>query len=374
VTYGYNGSGQLTTLTRGAGTTDALTATFGYSGTQLISVTTPYTQATRTWTLGYDGSGRLVSITSPVSGTLGQAGYTPAYTTLLSYNGGTTQVVDGAGTSGALTTTDTLDGAGEATQVTDGLGNTGSATYDADHDVLTSTDANGNTTTNSYQYVGPNGSTGLITQTVQPKIQAYSPLNGTLDSPTTRHTYNASNDLIETDLPEGGTELFGYDTHHGVITTTQTTANATTWRGSVNQLDAFGDLTGVVDGASMVARLTTAQQRRLYAALLQPRALLAYALLQVNPRAAHAFAGDAEMDARFDVVYNLTEPALHCQDAPSAPEIHSLGSYAHQYRQSATRQAYADYRPALAEQHTLDVVIKGSCDFRSTKLSSYSHR
>ena len=44
---------------------------------------------------------------------------------------------------------------------------------DADHDVLSSTDANGNQTTNSYQYVGPNGSTGLITQTVQPKIQAY---------------------------------------------------------------------------------------------------------------------------------------------------------------------------------------------------------
>jgi YD repeat-containing protein len=138
-------------------------------------------------------------------------------------------VVDGAGTSGALTTTYTLDGVGEATQTTDGLGNTSGATYDADHDVLTSTDANGNQTTNSYQYVGPNGSTGLITQTVQPKIQAYSPLNGTLDNPTTVHTYNASNDLIETDLPEGGTQLFGYDTHHGVITATETTANATTW-------------------------------------------------------------------------------------------------------------------------------------------------
>ena len=90
VTYGYNGSGQLTTLTRGAGTTDALTTTFGYSGTQLISVTTPYTQATRTWTLSFDDAGRLVSLASSVSGTLGQAGYTPAYTTLLSYTGGTT--------------------------------------------------------------------------------------------------------------------------------------------------------------------------------------------------------------------------------------------------------------------------------------------
>jgi proline iminopeptidase len=115
----------------------------------------------------------------------------------------------------------------------------------------------------------------------------------------------------------------------------------------------------------MVGRLTAAQQRPLYAALLQPRALLGYALLQVNPQAAHAFAGDAEMDARFDVVYNLTAPALHCRGAPSAPELHGLGFYAHQYPQSATRPPHADYRPALAAQHTPALVIKGSCDYLS---------
>jgi hypothetical protein len=35
--------------------------------------------------------------------------------------------------------------------------------------------------------------------------------------------------------------------------------------------------------------------------------------LQVNPRAAHTFVGDAEMDARNDRVYNHSRPALHCQ-------------------------------------------------------------
>jgi hypothetical protein len=68
------------------------------------------------------------------------------------------------GYSGALTTTYTLDGTGEATQITDGLGDTSSATYDADHDVLTSTDATSNVTTNAYQYVeyvGPNGRAGF---------------------------------------------------------------------------------------------------------------------------------------------------------------------------------------------------------------------
>lgn len=41
-----------------------------------------------------------------------------------------------------------------------------------------------------------------------------------------------------------------------------------------------------------------------YALLLPPRPMPGYTILQVNPEAAHSFAGDAEMDARFDRVYN----------------------------------------------------------------------
>ncbi len=71
---------------RGAGTTDALTTTFGYSGQELVTVTTPYTGAQpHTWTLGYDPQGRVTSVTSPISGMVGQAGYTPAYTTGMTY-------------------------------------------------------------------------------------------------------------------------------------------------------------------------------------------------------------------------------------------------------------------------------------------------
>jgi len=120
---------------------------------QLISVITPYTQAARTWTLGYDTQGRVSTITSPVSGTAGQAGYTRAYTTRMTYGATTTQVIRGLGDSGALTTTDTLDALDQATQTQDGQGHTIFAAYDADHDVTSSSDANGNTTY-AYSYVG----------------------------------------------------------------------------------------------------------------------------------------------------------------------------------------------------------------------------
>ncbi len=252
VTYGYTGS-QLTSLTRGAGTSDAQTTTFGYSGTLMTSITTA---ANRVWGIGYDASGRVSNLTSPVSGTAGQPGYTPAYTTQYTYSPARTTIVEGAGTTAAVTTTYTLDAAGEATGVTDGLGNTSRSTYDADHDMTTSADANGNTTTNKYQYIGPNGAVGQIVEEDQPAIQAYSPQNGVLVSPVITHTYDPStHDLLATGQPEGGVTKYAYDGHHGVVATTeQTTQNtcattcATTWRGTMSSYDAYGQVTSTTDG------------------------------------------------------------------------------------------------------------------------------
>jgi len=170
VAYGYNGSGQLTSRTLGAGTPDAVTMTFGYSGTLMTSITTA---ANRAWGLGYDGQGRVISVTAPASGTVGQPGYTPSYTTQYSYGVTQTAVVAGAGTGAALTTTYTLDAAGEAITVTDGLGHSSGASYNADHDVTASQDANGNVTTNKYQYIGPNGAIGQVIEEDQPAIQPY---------------------------------------------------------------------------------------------------------------------------------------------------------------------------------------------------------
>jgi len=85
-----------------------------------------------------------------------------------------------------------------------------------------------------------------------------------------------------------------------------------------------GDPSPSAGGASMTFRLTTKEKLGVYALLLPPRPMLAYALLQVNPKAAHAFADDPELDARQDRIYNRTRPALQCRNKPPGPELHGL--------------------------------------------------
>jgi hypothetical protein len=118
-------------------------------------------------------------------------------------------------------------------------------------------------------------------------------------------------------------------------------------------------------GGGVRGRLDTAQRLRLYALLARPRVLLAYGLLQVDPPAAHAFAGDAEMDARNDRVYNAGRAGAHCRGAGPGPALHGLGFYAFQFPQSAAARPFTDPRPALAHLATPALVIKGSCDYLS---------
>jgi proline iminopeptidase len=118
-------------------------------------------------------------------------------------------------------------------------------------------------------------------------------------------------------------------------------------------------------GGGARGRLGAAQQLRLYALLARPRVLLAYGLLQVNPPAAHAFVGDAEMDARNDRVYNAGRAGAHCRGAGPGPALHGLGFYTFQFPQSAAARPFTDPRPALAHLATPTLVIKGSCDYLS---------
>jgi proline iminopeptidase len=118
-------------------------------------------------------------------------------------------------------------------------------------------------------------------------------------------------------------------------------------------------------GGGVRGRLPRTQQLRLYALLVRPRVLLGYGLLQLNPRAAHAFVGDAEMDARNDRVYNAGRAGTHCRGLGPGPALHGLGFYSYQFPQSAAARPWADPRPALARLATPALVIKGSCDYLS---------
>jgi proline iminopeptidase len=118
-------------------------------------------------------------------------------------------------------------------------------------------------------------------------------------------------------------------------------------------------------GGNPQPRLTAGERLGVYALLLHPRALLAYALLQWDPRAVHDLAGDAELDARFDEIYNRSRPALHCRGADPGPELLGLGFFAHYYPQSATSPVPADLRPALASRGAPALVLKGPCDYMS---------
>jgi proline iminopeptidase len=94
--------------------------------------------------------------------------------------------------------------------------------------------------------------------------------------------------------------------------------------------------------------------------VLPPRPLLTWTLDQVNPRAAHAFAGDTEMDARFRTISAAAAPALYC-DPPRATSGGDVGFYA-----NATllrRAAWRDPHPALRRLNTPALVIKGQCDY-----------
>lgn len=117
--------------------------------------------------------------------------------------------------------------------------------------------------------------------------------------------------------------------------------------------------------ASTIGRLSNGQIRGLVGQLIRPRALLSYTLLQVNPTAAHNFAGDKEMDARFDKVYRQSAAALHCKNAPLGPKLTGLGFYANQFPQSAAARPHADFRPQLRRVATPTLLIKGSCDYLS---------
>jgi proline iminopeptidase len=117
-------------------------------------------------------------------------------------------------------------------------------------------------------------------------------------------------------------------------------------------------------GNGILTRLTLEQKVSFYAALLAPRNLLVWTLVQVNPAAAHRLAGDREMDARFDEVYARSAPGLYCDTAHrDGHSPGSLGFYANAVPLALSAERGPDPHAALREVDVPALVVKGSCDY-----------
>jgi len=71
------------------------------------------------------------------------------------------------------------------------------------------------------------------------------------------------------------------------------------------------------------------------------------------------------MDARFDQVYAITEPALHATGKRYDHPLHGLDFYAHQTPQSRTAPQKPDIRKTLENKNVPTLIIKGSDDYLS---------
>jgi len=176
-TYSYDAAGNVTSVTRLAGTSGAVTTSFTYETTfnQLTAVTDPLGHST---TFAYDAQGRLTGITNALGQTStvtpGPTGQPVAIadalgnTTQFAYTAGdlvsitdpvgkvTTRSLDSAGRLGTLTdplgqrTSYAYDVLNQVTTITDALNGLTRFTYDANGNLLSVTDARGSVTGYTY--------------------------------------------------------------------------------------------------------------------------------------------------------------------------------------------------------------------------------
>jgi RHS repeat-associated protein len=258
----YDDSGYVLTITRLAGTADAVTTSYTYEPLfhQLATVTDPLNH---TWTREYDGAGRLTGIVDPLTHrtgvTLNAAGQITQTADALQqrwqfgYRNGdlvsrtdplnrvATQFVDGGGR--VLNVTDAsgrslqwqVDKLNRVTSVTDALGGVTSFAYDPNGRLLTLTDALNHPTDYTYDnsdrpatrtdplqqgeiysYDGLNNLTGLIDRKGQPTAFSYDALDRLqlttfADMSTVEFVYDAGDRLRQVIDSTAGAVVLEYD-------------------------------------------------------------------------------------------------------------------------------------------------------------------
>jgi RHS repeat-associated protein len=263
-------NGELASVTRASGTSDAATWTYTYdpASAEVTAATDPDGHTTQ---YSYDGSGNLLWRTDPLGRTI-----TYAYnglneptsitdptgeTTTIAYDadGNETSISRPLSSTGQTQTTSFSYGdrsnPGLVTAVTDPDGNTASYGYDSHGDITSVTDAAGNETTYTYNVLGertamttPRGNVagGNPSQfTTDYTYDAYGDLTGTTDplGHTTTATYDPDGNLATATDGGGHTTGYSYDADNELTAVTR--ADGTTLGYSY---DPDGNLTGQTDG------------------------------------------------------------------------------------------------------------------------------
>jgi RHS repeat-associated protein len=240
--FGFNSTGQLTTLAN----LDGYQTTLTYTSGQLTTVTD---EASRTLTFTYWSSGKVKTVTDP----LGRV-YQYAYD---SYDNLTT-VTDPEG----LVTTYGYDSAHDLTSVVLPLGQgttpVGTTTvYDAAHRVTSHTDAMGHTTGLSYSAPTAPGSftetrtdpTGAVTVDVYSdgELMSSTAAYGTAAAATTSYTYDpVSNGVTSVTDPDGHVSHATFDVSGNTLTSTDANGHTTTYTyNSLNEVLTKTDPLGV---------------------------------------------------------------------------------------------------------------------------------
>jgi proline iminopeptidase len=117
-------------------------------------------------------------------------------------------------------------------------------------------------------------------------------------------------------------------------------------------------------------RLPPAMDRRVDTLTSSTRLTALGLLMQVNPRAAHALVGDAEVDGLFTEVLRTVAAAGTCNPTQSLRyEGGRPGFYANQLV-SADQLERPDPRPALRAVRTPALVLRGECDYKRPEIAA----
>jgi RHS repeat-associated protein len=238
----YDGSGRVINQIDPAGRVQ----TFNYSGDNktVAGGTTTVTDPRGLQTQYRYKSEELTSVTAA-------AGTAEAATTSYQYDPATfgqTSITDADGN----TTTNTYDARGDLLSTTDPLGKTTKATYDSEGDRLTTTDALGVTTTKTYGSSGnllssstplSGGGTAKWAYTYGTGVEAGDRLSSTdPDGNTTNYTYDTAGDRTSITDPLSNKTTMTYDGDGRLLTRTSPNGGTTT-----NVYDADGELTSTTD-------------------------------------------------------------------------------------------------------------------------------